>query len=1084
MGTAMELPQRIEKLAAHKRAWLLFFLTAAITFSPFFLKGKVIVATTDSTFNHYPNILFGHRSLQNGDFGLWNPQIFCGIDFSTSFHHHMLHPRNWVLLLAPTKYVLHLLTLVMYLEISLIGCFAFAVFRRQMERQTSALFLAIVSQLCGFTWFTTTTMIGTHLLFAATASIYLLLTMSERRAVTNFVLLTLCFFDVIMIGHIGYIVAFALPVIAVFAWKYGYNLLRRPWRSPTPTVLAAFVFAALMGAVRIAPIMQGLLFEQSYVDMMGVFAEAQNTAYFTLTGFMPELMGMNLGDSHALTEPLTHVGWHIQFHNLLYFGLAPSLLLWMAMLRGLGRVSFTATLCCAAIATAPMLLVQYLSDLIQLGLHPFTHPIVYRVGGSFLFVVALATCLRWLETNQHALNDWKLSGAFLAGGLILAFGLTFWAKVTYAERGQLGADWSRIFWVLRILAISALGVGIWISARVRLTEQSVRRMTNGAAIGFVVLTAVLGGVAKYKGYFHVWATWQGFIYVVASAMWAVGVVLLLRAQCSEQEPRIPRWAWPTLLAASLLILVVPWSYEHGPRLPFAVFMISVMGMAKFALVALVAVEGVVRCESPLRRSLLIPMLCILTLGDLLAHTKIYGHAGAIPFEKATSIYPARSFASLASTTPTTGKRENLLLNDTFEGASAPEGWNLGGTRTSCDRDLEVGRMTLINQDTGATAFQDLPLPAGTEAISLGCWVRCDRPNGAELNLTCGHDGGLSVAHTGSGKWEWLSVTAILSGKVKSARPHLVCKEQGSAEFFAPALTTSFIATPQRDPTGPIEVTPSLTLARHGEPNLKWYRVSHPTSFVRFADNELMSSVAMVYGVSSYTGVDSDVKRSLTDLIGNFVPGNEWKPRGGIMGFISDPKALDLLGAGYDYDVKTRQVVVRPTALARLSLFESFEVLPGRPEVLARLKQDSFNHQTTLALEKQPGIEASATPATFRPVDFQSPSSGDVKVSLDLVKPAMLLFNDGYSRYWKCTCNGSELPIIPANGNFMAVALPAGHCEVEFHFQPLLVYRLAGLSAALAAIVAIAGFYAFVTRKRRAAVESSEPSQNSELRLAA
>jgi hypothetical protein len=1081
----MQFVERIEALAAHKRSWLLFFATAAITFSPFLLRGHVIVSTTDSTYNHYPNILFGHRSLQEGDFGLWNPEIFCGFDFSSSFHHHMLHPRNWVLLLAPTKYVLHLLTLMMYLEVSLVGCFTFQIFRRYMDRPSSALFLAVVAQLCGFTWFTTATMIATHMLFASLAAIFVLVTMSERRPIANYVLLTLCFFDVLMIGHVAYIFAFSLPVIAVFLWQYGRPLVRRPWQAPIAPVLVAFASAVLLSLVRLVPILHGLVFEQIAVDRMAMFGTAPGAQYFVLTGFLPELFGVALHDSLAVGRHLGANGFHIQLNNLLYFGLAPSLLLWFGLLRGMGQRSFVFTLIWAAVATAPMLLVQLISDLLQVGVHPLGHVILYRVNGSFLFVVALAYCVRWLETNDCKLNDWKLPGAFVAGSFLLAFGITFWVRVAYDSRNQLGDSASHILWALRIAAVTAAGVGIWIAARVKFTELNVRRMTNAAIVAFAVVAAILGVIAKREGAFESWAIGQTFAFGLATAMWAVAVLFTVRGQDAASAQAFRRWLPSVLIGISLLILIVPWSYANGSRAALVIPLVSFLGMAKFVLLALVAVEIVVYCDSTRNRSLLIPLLCALTLGELLAHTKIYGHSGAVPFQKATALYAPRSFTSLISAASQGKQPVNLLRNDTLLGTPAPEGWNLGGASVSCDRDTQTGRFALVSQNGGATAYQDLQIPPDAEAVSLGCWVRCDRPNQAMVDLTCGHEGGPSVAHSGSGKWEWLSVTALRSPKVNQARPHLVCKDTGSAEFLGPMVSTKFVAVPQRTPDDPVEVTPALTLARSGEPNLKWYRVNHPCAFVRFTDNETLSSVAMVYGVPSYSGSDSDVKRRLWDLLEFYDPTIQWGSRAGVIGLLTEPKLLDVLGARYDYDASTHQMLVRPTALARLSLFESFETIPDRKELLARLKQDDFNHQTTVLLEKQPEIEPSSNPAAFRPVDFQSISTSELKTCVELEKPAILLFNDSYSPYWRCECNGTELPIIPANCNFMAVALPAGHCEVELAFRPLPVYRLAKLSAGMACIVFTAGCYTVATRRaQRSSVRRNESLVDEPLRRAA
>ena len=107
----------LELLAHSKYLFLIFFAISAVVFSSFFLRGQVLLATTDNLFTHYPNLIYGLRALRNGDFGLWNPYIFAGVDFTTSMHHHMLHPVNWILALFPEKYIFHVLTIEAFLSL-------------------------------------------------------------------------------------------------------------------------------------------------------------------------------------------------------------------------------------------------------------------------------------------------------------------------------------------------------------------------------------------------------------------------------------------------------------------------------------------------------------------------------------------------------------------------------------------------------------------------------------------------------------------------------------------------------------------------------------------------------------------------------------------------------------------------------------------------------------------------------------------------------------------------------------------------------------------------------------------------------
>ena len=315
-GMGMDLAARIRHGVRAPYAWTFFFLTTFIVFSSFFLEGKVLLASSDHTFGHYPNILFGHRMLRQGDFGLWNPLIFGGVDFTSSFHHHMLHPLNWPLLLLPERFVLHGVSVQCYLELALIGIFAFRIIRRVQDDDLVALFIAVVAQLGGFAWFAATTLIGTHLLFAAAASIYVIVSYADRRPILNYLYLALCFFDILMMGHIAYISAFGLPVVVFFFWWTWPQSVLRPWRGLMPAVALAFVTAFCMSAVRLWPVMQGLLYEQAFVDTLKVNAGFKDAGYFALTGFVPEIFGLNLRDAQVYSASLDMGRWHTQFHNL------------------------------------------------------------------------------------------------------------------------------------------------------------------------------------------------------------------------------------------------------------------------------------------------------------------------------------------------------------------------------------------------------------------------------------------------------------------------------------------------------------------------------------------------------------------------------------------------------------------------------------------------------------------------------------------------------------------------------------------------------------------------------------------------
>ncbi|HTZ36170.1 MAG TPA: hypothetical protein VMB84_09120, partial [Stellaceae bacterium] len=199
----------------------IFWVTAFIVFDRFFLLGRIAMPSTDQLFAHYPNLVFGYRALRSGELPLWNPYIFAGTDFTESMHNHMLDPLNWLLLTVPEAYIFHLLTLLHFVELALVGVLGFKIARIYLIDAWAALFVALTLQLSQFPWFTMTTLIGAHLLVLALVGIYLILTWQQRSLLASYVLLSLCFFEIFVKGHVGYVAAFGLPVIIAFgvtAW--------------------------------------------------------------------------------------------------------------------------------------------------------------------------------------------------------------------------------------------------------------------------------------------------------------------------------------------------------------------------------------------------------------------------------------------------------------------------------------------------------------------------------------------------------------------------------------------------------------------------------------------------------------------------------------------------------------------------------------------------------------------------------------------------------------------------------------------------------------------------------------------------
>jgi hypothetical protein len=362
---------------------------------------------------------------------------------------------------------------------------------------------------------------------------------------------------------------------------------------------------------------------------------------------------------------------------------------------------------------------------------------------------------------------------------------------------------------------------------------------------------------------------------------------------------------------------------------------------------------------------------------------------------------------------------------------------------------------------------------------MGAWVRSTSDVPLKLVLHTRDrrgrtSGAESQPYAGQGDWEWLTAT-VAREATDRGRPHVMLSGIGEAEISGLSLMAGVASRPAPRPAGTVHVTTALVRAENGEYSfdIKNYRVNKPAQVLRWQDSELLSNINMAYNVPTYAGVDSDVKKNIAELVvafdGQF---SESMHRGGIFGTLTNPRLLDILGARYDWD--GHDLVIRPNALARLSLFEHFEVCTDRKELLARLTQPDFDPSQSIVLDTQP-VQTSGEATRFQAVDFESRSSSHITARINLKHPGVLLFNDSYSKYWECTCNGQPLPVMTANGNFMAVALPEGPCQVAWEFRPVPVLRLFWLSVGTSLLLMGVAVWALYSRKRSSVAETPLPA---------
>lgn len=125
---------------------------------------------------------------------------------------------------------------------------------------------------------------------------------------------------------------------------------------------------------------------------------------------------------------------------------------------------------------------------------------------------------------------------------------------------------------------------------------------------------------------------------------------------------------------------------------------------------------------------------------------------------------------------------------------------------------------------------------------------------------------------------------------------------------------------------------------------------------------------------------------------------------------------------------------------RAIVVSTHEVLGSREEVLARMARGDFDPRETVLFEDSP----SASLHLASPGDVEDASASakillyepdQVLVRAHLKQPGYLVLLDTYYPGWKASAQGRPLPIMRADYNFRAVALPAGRFDVRFRYEP-------------------------------------------------
>lgn len=1058
----------------------LMLIAAPLTiFGSALVKGRIILSDTDSLFAHYPNLLFGLRSLLRGSLGLWNPYIFTGTDFSQSMHHHMLNPMWWVLVPFGEKHFLFGLTLFVFACYLASGFLAFRIARLFIDAWPATI-VALTFQISGYAWFTTTADIAVPMSVAALLGSYLVLTFTDRSYFASFTWLSLSLLPITLSGHVGYIAAYLLVVGGALVFRQALVPDWRKWIPEALTVGLAAAFALTIALYRILPVIDFLRHDGSVLaDGLRLPMEPSDAGYLFIPGVIPAAFGYTLHDSLRINEVLS-VGRHIQFHATFYFGVVALLLLVLGLAGRAGRWGRIVAFACLFLAAAQTPVFPAASDLAALLSYPVLHGIVIKAAAAFSFLpMMIVVCRAVFADDRPAMDSAGIGGLFaiVAVSLVLLF-------LLYTKVMSTGS-WPGVAPAITLMggkvAVVALMLGaLCLYLRWPLAAPMLTRFTDRVVVVCAALFALAAIVIFMTKLRTSHLVVYGLAYEVCGAVWAVVTLMICRRYAARpQLLQVERYGWLLigLLAVVLVVLLIdlPTGSIRRPR--SATAMAPLLSALRIVITAAVLGEIVMLWSRHAEgRTFFVIMLGLLAFGDLQSFNRTYGFMAAEPFVRQSRAYPPP-----ATDTPTwlgavPGDRRRSAAN--FISDPPPSGtsptaaavWQTSGGASlaaTIDERFAAPVMRLTAPAGGtASALREVDVKVPLKRVALGGWVRAS-DKGVHLILQGDGAPQGSDSHSGSGQWEWLSLWVDLrQGTI--ARIGVERRGTGNVEVTGLRLISGKKVAPIVYPLDPAAPGDSASEAVNDFAN---YRVDRPHFLTGHPFGEVIANISVLYGLRTYGGVDSDVRADLRKLIAAFAPPDaDWMPRYGILPKLDNERALAILGVRYHFDENGRPFRITK-ALPRFALFQNYEAVRDFDGAIELLRRESFDFETMVALEIGRDVAAPRQPGVIRQkVDYREVTVEHIELDLEAAAPSILLFNDGYSPHWRAQYNGRDVPIMRANGNFMAVLVPAGRGELVFRFRPepfvTLVKLAVGLGAALAICVILTIVGAMRSRNAR------------------
>jgi len=574
-------------------AW--HFVSAVFVFSDFFLRGKILVSSSDIVDYQLPLWETARQNFLSGDLGLWNSSILNGISLFSMGLTPIFYPENWLLFLVPQKYFFLGLTFAAFVKLWLIGFFGYLWFQRELRHRGWALFASIVYQLCGFSIWAVAASNLLTLQCYLTISLYLVWSSADRSPLKNYILLTLVGIQLFYCANLVYEV-YAIGLLLIFSFYRDWNDVRKFF----PVALAV-VTCALLAMPRWLPSWYEIHESSRFATY--VAGNFEELGFLLSRLFVPEIFGVSFWAAFNTIKELSpqfeqlNVQTHSHFPQ--FFGAVAALLAVVGWITGAfpRRARFWATFTLVVLALLCML--QPLSLAFRELAHPVYHLQSLQIWLPATFALFAAYVGRSLQRNPKPLRE-RLGSLQFVLALVLLYSFTI-ATFSFQK------EWN-LHWAWKAAAILTVALSLW---RPRLGWRAL-----------AVFGAAVMAINPSANPIHL-----SHVRELGLTLVALGLAL--------------GWTWSRRAYVALAVTFVVLAILFGVNREMfqlatrgETTYLAILGLVKFVVLASLAwkiVHGA--------RRWVLPGLCLLTAADLLPAAKIHTHLAMNPFWKEADPFP-------------------------------------------------------------------------------------------------------------------------------------------------------------------------------------------------------------------------------------------------------------------------------------------------------------------------------------------------------------------------------------------------------------------------------------------------------------